>query len=45
MRASRTRYWNAEHANPTFDGNATPTELRGRLRSGKLGSLSANSDR
>jgi len=36
----------AEHANPTFDGNAAPTEPRVRLWFGKLGSSSnANSDR
>ena len=36
----------AEHANPTFDGNAAPTEPRVRLWFGKLGSSSnAKSDR
>jgi hypothetical protein len=36
----------AEHANPTFDGNAAPTEPRIRLWFGKLGSSSnAKSDR
>jgi len=36
----------SEHANPTFDGNAAPTEPRVRLWFGKLGSSSnANLDR